>query len=143
MNCKCIENSHGHSGICNAEITFRDSSPINYYKIEKKYGKDDSGNRIVMGKDIVDADKEKCCDDCYDKTKHEAISALKIYKNIDKEMNKEIKEHPLGTGFAQKDMKVMMGCELCGEHVESKRRSDGIYVCNVCNSKHNIGVNNE
>ena len=138
MKCKCVEGGHGHSGYCNTEITFKGSLPINYYEIEKVYGRNNKDEKIVIDKKIVASDRERCCNDCYDKIKHEAISTLKIYKNIDKDMNKEIKEHPLGAGFAQKDMKVMMGCELCGEHVESKRRSDNIYVCNVCNSKYKI-----
>ena len=135
MKCKCVEDGHGHSGYCNTEVTFEDSLPINYYAEEKKYSEDDKGNRIVIAKNVKDVDKKRCCNDCYDKIKYEAISSLKI--------DKEIEKHPLGAGFISKDMKMKLkkafqGCEICGESVKSKKRNDDIHVCDSCNDKYPI-----
>ena len=128
MKCKCVETDHSHQGYCDLEITFEDSMPINYYKVEKIYGKDSSGKEIVIDRKTVDHDKDRCCNDCYDKIKNEAISALKI--------DKKVAEHPLGAGFIQKDIKVSKGCEVCGEHIDAVKRKDGINVCDRCNYKY-------
>ena len=128
MKCKCVEDGHGHSGYCNTEVTFEDSLPINYYVEEKKYSEDDKGNRIIIAENVKDVDKKRCCNDCYDKIKYEAISSLKI--------DKEIEKHPLGAGFIQKDIKVSKGCEVCGEHIDAVKRKDGINVCDRCNYKY-------
>lgn len=77
MNCKCAEEDHGHYGYCRAEITFRDSRPMNDYKIEKVYGKDSSGNKVVIDRNVIDYEKERCCDDCYEKIKDKAIASIK------------------------------------------------------------------
>lgn len=87
MKCRCVEIAHSHQGYCDSKITFEDSMPMNY-------------------------DKDRCCNDCYDKIKNEAISALKI------------------------DKKVSKGCEVCGEHIDAVKRKDGINVCDRCNYKY-------
>ena len=128
MTCKCTEESHLHFGYCNLKVTFEDSLPINYYKEERKYGKNSNGEQIVIDYKTVDYEKERCCNDCYDKIKNEAISALKI--------DKKVAEHPLGAGFIQKDIKVSKGCEVCGEHIDAVKRKDEINVCDKCNDKY-------
>ena len=143
MKCKCAETDHSHQGYCNLEITFADSTPINYYKFEKKYGKNSQGERIVIDEKVIDHDKERCCHDCYDKIKNDAISQFEKHKPEKVIMDKEIKDHPLGAGFISKDMKLKLkkatqGCEICGECVKSKRRNDGIHVCDACSAKYPI-----
>ena len=34
--------------------------------------------------------------------------------------------------------KATQGCEICGECVKSKRRNDGIHVCDACSDKYPI-----
>ena len=133
MKCKCVEESHLHSGYCNSEITFADSTPMNDYKTEKKRGINEKGEEIVISYKTIDYDKERCCNDCYDKIKNEAISQMIGYKPKKVIINEEI----------SKDEKIELkkatqGCELCGECVESKKRSDGIHVCYACNNKYPI-----
>ena len=129
MNCKCVEIEHGHQGFCNAEITFRDSNPINYYDVERVYGKGEKGERIVIDRNVLDSDKERCCDDCYDKIKNKVISSFKI--------DKQVEEHPLGAGFVQKDIKEFKSCEICGEPVKNNSNSD-VLACDKCNDKYPI-----
>ena len=119
MKCKCVETDHSHQGYCNSEITFADSAPMNDYN------------------------EERCCNDCYDKIKNDAISQFEKHKPEKVTMDKEIKDHPLGAGFISKDMKLKLkkatqGCEICGECVKSKRRNDGIHVCDACSDKYPI-----
>ena len=133
MKCKCVETDHSHQGYCNSEITFEDSTPMNYYKVEKVYGKDSSGNKIVIDKKVIDYDKERCCNNCYDKIKNEAISQFEKHKSEKVVINEGI----------SKDMKLKLkkatqGCEICGECVKSKRRNDGIHVCDACSDKYPI-----
>ena len=136
MKCKCAEESHLHFGYCNLEITFEDSTPINDYKEERKYGKNDRGEQIVIGYETIDYDKERCCDDCYNKIKKEELSKLSKYMLIGQKIDKEIEKHPLGAGFIQKDVKVSKGCEICGEHVEAPKRADEINICDKCYDKY-------
>ena len=143
MKCKCVETDHSHHGYCNLEITFDDSTPMNYYKEEKVYGKDSKGERIVIDRKTIDYEKERCCHDCYDKIKIKAISQFKKHEAEKPKMDKEIKNHPLGAGFISKDMKMKLkkafqGCEICGESVKSKKRNDDIHVCDSCNDKYPI-----
>ena len=143
MTCKCTEESHLHFGCCNLKITFEDSLPINYYKKERKYGKNSNGEQIVIDYKTVDYEKERCCNDCYDKIKNEALSQFKNHKPEKPKMDKDIKNHPLGAGFIQKDVKMELkkaftGCEICGESVKSKKRNDEIHICDSCNDKYPI-----
>ena len=125
MKCKCVETDHSHQGYCNLEITFEDSIPMNYYKVEKVYSKDSSGERIVIDRKTVDYDKDRCCNDCYDKIKNEAISQFEKHQEKKLKMDKEIKE-------------AFTGCEICGESVKGKKGNDGINVCDFCNDKYQI-----
>ena len=122
MKCRCEEESHLHFGYCNAEITFADSTPMNDYKEERKYGENDKGDKIVISYETVDYDKERCCNDCYDKIKKEEIEKLGKYLSE----NKKISE----------DIKAFKGCEVCGEHIEAPKRADDINVCDKCNDKY-------
>ena len=143
MKCKCVETDHSHQGYCDIEITFEDSLPINYYKEEKKYGTGSSGEKIVIDRKTVDHDKDRCCNDCYDKIKNAIISQFERHKLEKPEMDKDIKNHPLGAGFISKDIKMELkkaftGCEICGESVKSKKRNDEIHICDSCNDKYPI-----
>tara|TARA_Y100000310_G_scaffold325515_1_gene389103 strand:+ start:415 stop:669 length:255 start_codon:yes stop_codon:yes gene_type:complete len=79
MKCKCAEDSHLHYGYCDSEITFADSTPMNDYKEERKYSRNDKGEQIVIGYETIDYDKERCCNECYDKIKKEEVLKLKKY----------------------------------------------------------------
>ena len=139
MKCKCVEENHSHQGFCNLEITFEDSLPINYYKKERNYGKNDKGEQIVIDYKTIDHDKDRCCNDCYDKIKNEVLLQFKNEKKP--KMDKEIKNHPLGAGFISKDIKIkkaFRGCEICGESIKSKKRNDEINICDSCNDKYPI-----
>ena len=143
MKCKCVETDHSHHGYCNLEITFDDSTPMNYYKEEKKHGKDSGGEKIVIDRKIIDYEKERCCNACYDKIKNGIISQFEKYQGKKPKTDKEIKNHPLGAGFISKDMKMELkkaftGCEICGESVKSKKRNDEIHICDSCNDKYPI-----
>ena len=59
MKCKCAEESHLHFGYCDSEITFEDSTPMNDYKEETKYSRNDKGEKIVIGYETIDYDKER------------------------------------------------------------------------------------
>lgn len=83
MNCKCEEKGHGHNGFCDIEIKFKESLPMSEYREEKQYGKDDKGEKIVIGLEYIDFEKERCCNNCYEKIKNKAIFGIK---------NKELEE---------------------------------------------------
>ena len=70
MNCKCKEDGHGHYGLCDAPVSFRDSIPMDYYKDKPIYGKNGVGAKSKIGVETIDCDKNRCCNDCYDKIKN-------------------------------------------------------------------------
>ena len=133
MKCKCAEESHLHFGYCDSEITFADSTPMNDYKEERKYGRNDKGEQIVIDRLTVDYDKERCCNECYDKIKNEEILKLKKYMlgnpkvDEDTEITKDDK---------MRLKEAFKGCEICGESVEAPKREDEINICDKCNDKY-------